>query len=172
MPHAKWLYEYIFKTLDKSFTVESQAENLKFVGPDLSAELITDYATSKADLVIMRNGLHSNIRICFVSVVPEVLEVSSIIAEIKESDETEYPVWECFRNMSAIAAKITMNTLKLGYLVNCVVVYGIVVQVKKTDSPTALKYIGNFESNTTTFFKAQGKYPFHLLLNAMVTHLQ
>ena len=141
------------------FTVESQAENLKFVGPDLSAELITDYATSKADLVIMRNGLHSNIRICFVSVVPEV---SSIIAEIKESDETEYPVWECFRNMSAI----------VGYLVNCVVVYGIVVQVKKTDSPTALKYIGSFESNTTTFFKAQGKYPFHLLLNAMVTHLQ
>ena len=85
--HAKWLYDYIFKTLDKSFTVESQEENLKFVGPDLSAELVTDYATSKADLVIMRNGLHSNVGICFVSVVPEVLEVSGIVAEVKENDK-------------------------------------------------------------------------------------
>ena len=86
--------------------------------------------------------------------------------------KTEYPVWECFRNISGIAAKITMNTLKLGCLVNCVVVYGIVIQVNRTDSTTALKCIGNFESNTTTFLKAQGKYPFHLLLNAMVIHLQ
>ena len=46
--------------------------------------------------------------ICFVKLIPEVDNVSGLVAEVKESDETEYPVAECFRNISVVAANLAI----------------------------------------------------------------
>lgn len=56
-PHTQWLYDYVCNTLDKSYyVVKSQVANLKYLGDeDIQPCNITDYACSKADLVIRWN---------------------------------------------------------------------------------------------------------------------
>ena len=45
------------------------------------------------------------------------------------------------RNMSAIGATLATNVLKQGVIINCVTVYGIVLEVVKIYSGTVLKYV-------------------------------
>ena len=33
IPYSRWLFQYVFNTLDKTFVVESQEENIKSLGP-------------------------------------------------------------------------------------------------------------------------------------------
>jgi len=73
--------------------------------------------------------------------------------------------------MSGITARLTTNGLKEGYLVNCATIYGIVIQANKVGSTTILKYIADFENNSTHFLKCHGKYPADLALNAVIVNM-
>ena len=54
IPFNRWLYNYIFATLDKTYIVETQEENLRELGPELVPTEINEYAASKADLMIRK----------------------------------------------------------------------------------------------------------------------
>jgi len=79
-----------FEMLDKTLVIESQEENLKCVGPNFSGEELTDYATSRSNLVIMTNDIDKKkLTTCFIMIAPNV---SGLVAEVKEADDTEHPV--------------------------------------------------------------------------------
>ena len=59
-PFSRWLYKYIFATMDISYIVETQAENLRELGPGLISADVNEYATSKADLLIRNEKLVLN----------------------------------------------------------------------------------------------------------------
>jgi len=99
IPHTKWLYEYLYKTLDKIFVVKSMQDNLKYVGTDFIASEITDYVCSPSDLIIHANKPMTNDPgLYLVSLIPEIENVSELVSEIKEDDGSDYPVLECFRS--------------------------------------------------------------------------
>ena len=53
IPHMKWLKQYIENKLGTQYVVTSRENNVKYIGMDLDATEITDYAASQADLKIM-----------------------------------------------------------------------------------------------------------------------
>ena len=55
-----------------------------------------------------------------------------MVAELKISDKTSYPVWECFHNMSGVGACITLKALSYGVLVQQVIIYGVVTTTKES----------------------------------------
>ena len=60
--------------------------------------------------------MSSLIKCCYVATVPQLY---GMVAEIKNVDNTSYPIWECFHNMSGVgAACITMKVLNQGFIVN------------------------------------------------------
>ena len=140
-PLGRWLYQYIFTTLDKSYIVETQVENLKELGPNLNPAEINEYATSKADLVIKKGKPVSSDRLkcayvsvddhhCGANCVSTVPSVSGMVAELKIDDETTGPVWECFCNMSGVAASLAVRVLSQGVLVDTVIMFGLVVTME------------------------------------------
>lgn len=130
---------------------------------------ITDYACSLSDLVIYANKpLSDHPGICMVSLVPEV---SGLVAEIKESDETDFPLSECYRNMSAVAAALTIQGLSQGNIVHKVSMYGIIIVVANLDRAKLIKLEINFETNTCRLLKSVGIYQLDLLLNAVLSTL-
>ena len=52
IPFNRWLYNYIFATLNKTYIVETQEENMRELGPDLVPTIRNEYAASKRDLMI------------------------------------------------------------------------------------------------------------------------
>ena len=69
------------------------------------------------------------------------MDCVGMVAELKVEDSTNIPIWECFRNMSAMAASIAMKFLTNGVLINTVTVYGIVVRVNNLHCACLLKVI-------------------------------
>lgn len=172
VPHTKWLYSYLSTALNKGFVVKSRKENLKYVGDENFGGEITDYASSSPDIIIHSNKpLGSHPSVCLVKLIPELDNASAFVAEIKESDETEYPISECFRNMSTVAANLTIQGLQQGLLVNQVSVYGIVAVVCDVERARLLKLVLDFTTNTSKFMKNFGVYAFDLLLNAIIDNL-
>ena len=43
--------------------------------------------------------------------------VSGMVAEVKINDRTSAPLWECYHNMSGLAAAIAMQVLSDGVLI-------------------------------------------------------
>ena len=106
-----WLYCYIHKTLDESFIVESQDQNLRDVCFDIAAEEVNEYA----DLVIRicrpgdkNGGGGQPVTLAVMSVeIPKVKETSTgMVAEMKLDSTGNVAIWEFYKNMSAIGTAI------------------------------------------------------------------
>lgn len=164
--HTRWLFDCVSKALDgQSYTVKTQQPNLKNIGNNIIPQRITEYATSKADLVIHRlKNLVTNKE-------GEVENVSGLVVEVKEDDDTDYPIWECYKNMTAVAASLTLQVLQQGALVNRVTVYGIVPVVRNMDGTRLTKLMADFVKGKVDFCQAEDTYPLHLLLNAVVGNI-
>ena len=145
-PFNKWLYDYIFGTLDKSYVVEMQECNLKDVGLRFTESEINEYATSRADLVIKKDQVATGDQKCCVIFTIQQTDITAMVAELKVDDSTTFPLLECFRNMSAVAASITIDALKQGFIVNEVTVFGVVVQISSLDHSRLIKLYWNFET--------------------------
>ena len=182
-PLGRWLYQYIFTTLDKSYIAETQVENLKELGPNLNPAEINEYATSKADLVIRKGKPVSSDRLkcayvsvddhhCGANCVSTVPSVSRMVAELKIDDETTGPVWECFRNMSGVAASLALRILSQGVLVDTVTMFGLVVTIEHLERTKLLKLECNLKNGMSKFVTCNGVFEFDLLLNAVVYRLR
>ena len=79
----------------RNFTIEKVLRNIRTFEKSLGnyweiiEKVLGNHETFEK---FSRNLLEPATVICFVSVVPEVLEVSGIVAEIKENDKAEYLV--------------------------------------------------------------------------------
>ena len=62
-----------------------------------------------------------------------IINLIGMAAEVKLDDNTSSPIWECFHNMSAIGASVTMKALTLGVIVNRMIVYGLVLSIEMRD---------------------------------------
>ena len=114
-PFSDWLHEYVTKALGNEFIVESQQDNLRDLGHGILAEEVNEYAASRADLVIRRDkGKATNAECCLVSVDVHSVDCVGMVAELKMDDNTNLPIWECFRNMSAIAVSLAVEFLTNG----------------------------------------------------------
>ena len=71
---------------------------------------------------------------CFLSLLPEGADVLGIVAEVKEEDKTDHPMSECYRNTSAVGAVLAIQGLQQGFVINNVVIYGIVAVVSKVNN--------------------------------------
>lgn len=110
------------------------------VGNNIRSDELNEYATSRADLVIRREKCNEEeMSCCFVSLnddVPDVTNdipcidgVCGLVTELKLSDESNHPICEYFRNMSAVGASVAIEELAGDRLVNHVKVYRIVARV-------------------------------------------
>ena len=66
-----------------------------------------------ADLVIHKNKMSHDPGICMV-----IFERSGIVAEIKEDEDDDYPMSECMRNMSDVAAAQVIQALQQGFVIH------------------------------------------------------
>ena len=57
--------------------------------------------------------------------------VLGLVAETKENDEGEFPIFECYRNMSAVAASLVVSALQQGVMMDDVSIYGAISIVSK-----------------------------------------
>ena len=95
IPHTKWLHEYLSGTLDKKLVVKSREKNFKYTGfEDLMPTDSNEYAASEADLVILQDR-------AVINDTPVCVMMLGLGAEVKEKDEGDFPISECYRNMSA-----------------------------------------------------------------------
>ena len=171
VPLNRWLYEYICKTLDTSiFVVESKEDNIKDQFSEITPAEVNDYARSQAYLVIHKHiHLQKSSMKCATMMTCETL--SGMVAELKLTDGTSYPVWECFHNMSGIGANIAMKGLSQGVIVDYVVVYGLVTQIDSQHRCRLLQLVLNFNENICEFKQCDGHFQLDLLLNAILAHL-
>ena len=103
--------------------------------------------------------------------IPEIENVSGLFCEIKGANGSDYPVLECFRNMSDVAAALTLQGLNQGIVVHKMPIYEIVAEVLNMDKARLLKLKIDFKTNTSSFLKSFGTCQFDLLLNAVVSIL-
>ena len=108
---------------------------------------------------------------CALTILPEGADVSGIVAEVKEEDKTDYPLSECYRNMSGVGAALAIQGLQQGFIINNVIIYGIVAVVSKVNSSRLIKLEIDFQENTYKYIKSLGEYPLDLLLNAVISTL-
>ena len=141
-PFTDWLYQ-------NDFIIESQEDNLKDIGKGISPEEINEYATSRADLIIRRDGVKDPLILALLSLdIPQIEEPpTGLVAELKVRNVGNG------RNMSATGIAIVMELLTLGTLVNKVIVYGIVVQVKDLGSTKLIRLEIYFEAGQCKFVK-------------------
>ena len=154
LPHTKWLFGCLCNALGEEYVVKSREDNLKYVtGSEENIELsaINDYAASMADLVIHKNQVNANQNVCMI-----IFERVSIVAEVKEKDDGDYPLSECIRNMSGVAAAQVVQALQQGFVVDTVSIYGIVMIVSDIDKARLLKLEIDFKQNTTKYLKSFG----------------
>lgn len=172
-PFTEWLLEYTFATLSRDFVVESQKENLRDVGEQMYPEEINEYALSKADLVIRRENSKEDIMsCCMVSLVKDDIcsidKVQGMVAELKLHDGSNKPIWECFRNMSAVGASLAMEELAGGTLVDNVIVYGVVGRVDSLQHSRLIKLDMDFINGESKFMKCRKEFDFDILMNIIV----
>lgn len=152
VPFNQWLYNYVFITLDKRYIVETQEDNLKELGLNLVPEEMNEYAMSKADLVIRRDKLilddDLKCMMVFVDGIAGVDCVSGMVTELKVDDQTSAPVWECYRNMSQVAASLAVQVL-----IKKVTMFGVVASVNNLDHTRLLKMECDF---VCKFTRCQG----------------
>ena len=103
LPLNRWLYEYIYSKLDSSlFITEHREENIKPDGfPNLNVLEVNEYAKSVSDLVIYKrfDTQFKSLKCCFITISKEAekepeKDLCGMVAELKISDKTSYPVWE------------------------------------------------------------------------------
>ena len=171
-PFSDWLRDYVSKTLGNKFIVESQQHNLRDLGMGIKPEELNEYAASKADLVVRRvKEKVTSLDCCIVSVDVPSLKCLGMVAELKISDTSNIPVWECFRNMSAIAASLALEILTCGTLVDTVSVYGIVAVITDLQHARLIKLKLDFRSGECTFMRCRKEFDLDLLLNMVVSSL-
>ena len=154
IPHTQWLYKYLSGALDDRLVVKSREENFKYSGlENLMPTELTEYAASEADLVIIPDkAITNDTTVCMVML--------GLVAEVKEKDEGDFPISECYRNMSAVAASLVVQTLLQGTAVEKVSIYGIVAVVADIDASTLLKLQIDFKNDNIKFLKSIGTYKF------------
>ena len=83
-PFTDWLYQYLHKRVGNDFIIESQ-DNLKDIGKGISPEEINEYATSRADLIIRRDGVKDPLILTLLSLdIPQIEEPpTGLVAELK-----------------------------------------------------------------------------------------
>lgn len=168
IPHTKWLKQYIENKLGTQYVVTSRENNVKYIGMDLDATDITDYAASQADLVIFKNQVGTNPKGCNIIIRENRI---GLAAEVKEVDEGDLAVSECFHNMHGTAANLVLQAARQGIVIDSVTVYGIVAIVEEIDRAKLLELQIDFTVNLNNFFKSVGVYSLDLLLNAVVKQL-
>ena len=172
LPLNRWLYEYLHQKLNPSvFVTEYREENIRGF-PDLNVAEVNEYATSKADLVVYKRlgEQFSTLKCCFISV-SQIPDLCEMVTELKMSDQTSYPIWECFHNMSAVGANIGLKALSMGKLINQVLVYGIVTTIDDTSSARLIQLWMNFDENKCIFLECDGKFPLAMVLNSTLSHI-
>lgn len=172
-PFTDWLCDYVTETLGNLYLVESQRANLCDLGLGIKAEELNEYAASKADLVVRRvKENETYLDCCIVSIdVPPLTDCIGMVAEMKIDDSSNTPIWECFRNMSAVAAKLALEVLTSGTLVDTVKVYGIVAAVTDLKHTRLIKLDLDFKSGKCTFMKCRKEFDLDILLNIVVSSL-
>ena len=169
IPHTKWLKQYVQNILGAQYVIKSREDNVKYIGMEsLEPTEVTDYAASQSDLVIFKNELGTNPRGCNI-IIHE--HRSGLAAELKEEEDGEFAISECFRNMHGTAANLVLQATRQGIIIDCVTIYGIVGIVKEIDQAKLLELHIDFTINMTNFFKSVGLYSLDLLLNAIVKQL-
>ena len=86
--------------------------------------------------------------------------------ELKLSDKTSYPMWECFHNMSAIGSYMALKRLTQGIILRKVIVYGLVVVVSDLQHTRLLKLEMDLENGRCYFRECE-----QLILNVIVSQL-
>ena len=140
-PFTDWLYHYIHRTLGRNFIVESQDQYLRDIGCDIKTEEVIEYATSHADLMIRKEGGGQPVVLAVVSVeIPKIKDtLTGMVEEMKLDKLSNVAIWECYRNMSATGAAISMEYLMQGLIVNEVTIYGIVVSINELEHAKVIK---------------------------------
>ena len=78
-PFTDWLYQYLHKRVGNDFIIESQEDNLKDIGKGISPEEINEYATSRADLIIRRDGVKDPLILALLSLdIPQIEEPPTV----------------------------------------------------------------------------------------------
>lgn len=145
--------------------MECRKDNIKDIGGGLIAEEVTDYATSRADIIIRQDMLFNlPMQCCMVSLiedVPSVDTVMRLVGEMKVDDsiDNDLPETECFHNMSAVAASLAMEVLAQDLLVNQVKIYGIVIRITNLDHTRLLRLDCNYVEGNCTFLKCRKVLP-------------
>lgn len=62
-----------------------------------------------------------------------VLGVSGMVAKLKIDNQISAAIWECYHNMSGVAAALTIWVLTHGVLLEKVTVFGMVTSVEHPD---------------------------------------
>jgi len=174
-PYSKWLYNYVDKMLDgDSYIVESQEENLSKVLETYESEEVNEYLTSQADLVIQKVQTNPILQCCTVAIHEEDCRnkcVSELVAELKLSDSTSSPMWECFHNMLAVGANMAMKKLIQGIILSKIMVYGLVVVVNNLKHTRFLKLEMDLDNGSCYFKECEQCFPLDLILNTVVSQL-
>ena len=160
------------------FVVESRRDNVRNIGEGFIPEDITEYATSRGDLVIYKCTGMQQTRGCLVHFVgperPEAEHVeylSGMVAELKVDDTSNSPVWECFHNMSAVGATLTMRLLREGKVVDKVYMYGVVAAVKCLEQSKLLYLEMDYTTGQCHFKESVNVMDFDILMNIVVSFL-
>ena len=165
IPHTQRLYDYVCSTLDESYIIKVQQHFLKNSNSKIHPENVTGDATSKADLLIVKDQIMNK-----KSEGDIINEVEGLVIQI-ENDNLEYSILERFKNMSDVAASLASQCLRQGVLINSVTVYGIVAKVNDMDDTRLIKFTLDFENGESHLYNCKDNYPLHLLLNVVVASL-
>ena len=173
----RWLFDYISSCLSKlDYVVESRRDNVRGVGEGFFPEDITEYATSRGDLVIYKCTGLQEIRGCLVhfagsSEIKHVAYLRGMVAELKVEDTSSAPMWECFHNMSAVGAALTMRVLKEGNIVDKVCMYGVIGVVSCLEQSKLLYLEMNYKTGQCHFKECVNLMDFDILMNIVVSFL-
>jgi len=85
--------------------------------------------------------------------------LSAMVTELKLDNATIYPVVE---HLSAVAASITMDALKSGYLVNEISIFGVVVPVNSFDHSHLIKLKWEFKTGQCHFLPSSASTNYYI----------
>ena len=173
----RWLYSYVSSCLNKlEYVVESRRNNVRCIGEGFLPEEVNEYAMSRGDLVIYKcTGLQ--VKGCLVQLVGAETDVehveclSGLVTELKIDDTSNSPVWECFHDMSAVGATLTMRVLKRGKVVDKVCMYGIVAVVKCLEQSKLLCLEMDYHTGQCHFKECVNVMDFDILMNIVIGFL-
>ena len=91
--------------------------------------------------------------------------------EVKVHKLNEAAINECFNNMFGAGSWLTTMQLEMGYIIEFVRVYGVVVSMDDPDHSVLLSLDIDFSSCTCYFRCVEKTYPFIPLTNCVLSHL-